>query len=90
MLKDAEERKKAYFSNFVSKQSYDELLAQYKEGKTIEEFEKFDMKFTKVILNVKGEINIYAKVIHPWGKTFYFKDNYCVSQEVFTNATSVY
>ncbi len=55
----------------------------YPKGKTVEEFEKFGMKITRVIIVDNKVVRIYLKVQHDWGETFFFKNNQCISQRLF-------
>jgi len=50
------------------------LRIQYPEQKTVLEIDQPGKHITRVIMNINNEINIYLKVKHNWGATFYFEE----------------
>ncbi len=65
-----------------------ELARQYPEGITVEHKDKENYKVKKVIVNYDGIADVYRKVTHQWGKTFYFENNTPISKHYFKLKTS--
>ena len=62
----------------------------YSSGKTVEEFEKYGMLITRIIVVDKGAVKVYLKVVHSWGEAFYFKNSQCISGNLFTIEVNKY
>lgn len=70
----------------IEKDRQEELLQKYVNEKTVE-VEKDDFKtITYVYMRNNGKVNVYMKVEHNWGATFYFINNYPYPNENITKA----
>jgi hypothetical protein len=64
-----------------------QLDKEYPTGKTVEEFDKFNMHITRIIMSFDESIKLYLKVEHDWGKVFYFRNIQSISEELFNIET---
>ncbi|MFO8235839.1 MAG: hypothetical protein R6U04_10600 [Bacteroidales bacterium] len=79
------------FSDLDSKEEereyLNELVEEYPEGVTVENYE-FDRRSVKrVIVNYDDKATEYRKVKHSWGGTYYFRNGSSISQAVFNVET---
>ena len=88
LKRDIEVRKAKALTEILNqaKQVADEFVEvkkDYPKGKTVEDFEKLGMKIKRTIVIDSETVRIYLKVEHDWGAIYYFRNNQCISQELY-------
>ncbi|MDA3882057.1 MAG: hypothetical protein PF481_02115 [Bacteroidales bacterium] len=73
----------------------DSLRKRYPEERTVEYSETPNKKITRVILNNGEVVEVYTRVEHSWGATYYFMEEYptgyqSIGYSAFMNRTRLY
>ncbi len=73
----------------------DSLRKRYPEERTVEYSETPNKKITRVILNIGEVVEVYTRVEHSWGATYYFIEEYptgyqSIGYSAFMNKTRLY
>jgi len=73
----------------------DSLRKRYPEERTVEYSETPNKKITRVILNNGEVVEVYTRVEHSWGATYYFMEEYptgyqSIGYSAFMNKTRLY
>ncbi len=70
------------------------LAVKYPDSKTVEELDKPGKHITRVIMHIDNKVDVYLKVKHSWGATYYFIDEpglelRSISQHYFNMKTNL-
>jgi len=73
----------------------DSLRRKYPEERTVEYFEDANRKVTRVFLNNGKVVEVYTRIIHSWGATYYYFEEYpsgyqSIGYSAFMSRTKLY